>query len=143
MTVQETAFRPPASLSAPTLPRAASGWLAALGAGAGFTALIASSCCLVPLGLAALGAGAGVFGGLEWLASWRLPFLAVSALAILGGWGAWWRKRAQPCEPNSTCARPSRSRGTLLLLCGATLILLAAASWDMIEQSLLETRWFG
>jgi hypothetical protein len=49
------AVAPPA---APTAPQ----WFATLGLIVGLGAAVASSCCVIPLGLAALGAGAGVLG---------------------------------------------------------------------------------
>jgi mercuric ion transport protein len=129
---QETmpAVAPPA---APATPK----WFAALGLVAGLGAVVASSCCVIPLGLAALGAGAGVLGGLETVAEWRVPFLAISALAIVGGWGAWWWKRPAPCIPGSDCASPQRSRATLGLLLCASLIVALAANWGYIDPILL------
>lgn len=129
---QETtpAVAPPAAPAAPK-------WFAALGLLAGLGAVVASSCCVIPLGLVALGAGAGVLGGLEMVAEWRIPFLAVSALGIVGGWGAWW-KRPAPCVSGSDCASPQRSRATLGLLLCASLIVALAVSWGYIDPMLLK-----
>jgi len=133
-TVQETT---PAALSPAAAP-ASSKWLAALGLVAGLGAIVASSCCVIPLGLAALGAGAGVLGGLEAVAAWRAPLVAISALTILGGWGAWWLKRPAACAPGSPCASPEYSRGTLALLTCASAIVLTAAGWGYIDPALLK-----
>jgi mercuric ion transport protein len=133
MAINETASRHP------RLPRAP-GFLAALGVGAGLIALIASSCCLVSLGLAALGAGTSMLSGLEWLTQWRVPFLAASGVAVLGGWVSWWQGRRPSCKSGAACASPRRSVAALLLL-AATFILSAAASWDMIEPMLLNVTW--
>ncbi len=122
----------PANLS--TSPR----WFAALGLVAGFGAVVASSCCAIPLGLAALGASAGVLGGLEAVAELRMPFLLTSALAIIGGWGAWWLKRPVACALGESCASPQRSRATLALLLCASITVLAAASWGYIDPALLK-----
>ncbi|WP_036279346.1 mercuric transporter MerT family protein [Methylocystis sp. ATCC 49242] len=111
---------------------------AALGLVTGLGAVVASSCCVIPLGLAALGAGAGVLGRLATIAEWRVPFLAVSALAIVGGWGAWWRTPPAPCVSGSACASPQRSRATLGLLLCASLIAMLAASWSYIDPMLLK-----
>ncbi len=130
---QETtpAVAPPATLAAPT-------WFAALGLVAGLGAVVASSCCFIPLGLAALGAGASVLGGLQMIAEWHVPFLVVSALGIVGGWGAWWWKRPAPCVSGSACASPQRSRATLGLLLCASFIVALAASWGDIDPMLLK-----
>lgn len=77
----------PAALS-PTTPPTSPDRFAALGLIAGFGAVVASSCCVIPLGLAALGAGAGVLRGLELIEDWRVPLLSISGLAISGGWAA-------------------------------------------------------
>lgn len=122
------------NLATPSAPK----WLGAMGLMAGLGAVIASSCCVIPLGLAALGAGAGVLGGLEAVASWRVPLLSASALAIVGGWGAWWLKRPVECGSGASCATPERSRATLTLLLCASAIMLAAASWSYIDPVLLK-----
>jgi mercuric ion transport protein len=87
MTIHDAARETTSTASSPSAARAASKWFAALSLAAGLSAVVASSCCVIPLGLAALGAGAGVFSGLELIAEWRIPLLAVAALAIVGGWG--------------------------------------------------------
>lgn len=128
------------STSPPAIP-ATSKWLASLGLVAGLGAVVASSCCVIPLGLAAAGAGASVLAGLEMVAESRVPFLVVSALAIAGGWGAWWWKRPAPCVSRVGCASPERSRATLALLLLASLIAALAASWRHIDPLLLKFFW--
>lgn len=138
MTINDAAKEArPATASPPAMP-AAPKWFAAVGLVAGLGAVVASSCCVIPLGLAALGAGAGVLGGVEMVAEWRVPFLMVSALAIVGGWGAWWWKRPAPCASGASCASPQRSRATLGLLLCASLIVVMAASWGYIDPVLLK-----
>jgi mercuric ion transport protein len=137
MTVHDAERETTSTASPPSAVRAASKWLAALGLAAGLGAVVASSCCIIPLGLAALGAGASVFSGLELVAEWRIPLLAVAGLAIAGGWGVWWMKRPFACASDSGCARSERARSTLaLLLCGSA-IVLAAAYWSHIDPLLL------
>lgn len=112
-------------------------WWAALGLGAGLGAIVASSCCVIPLGLVALGGGVSVLGGLQAMSEWRFLFLAVSGVAVAGGWAAWWR-RPTACVPGSTCASSERSPATLALLLCATAIIAAAASWGHIDPVLLK-----
>ncbi|MEK4031934.1 mercuric transporter MerT family protein [Methylocystis sp. IM3] len=138
MTVNDTAQETTPAASSPAHLPASPKWFAALGLVAGLGAVVASSCCVIPLGLAALGAGAGVLGGLAMIAEWRTPFLLVSALAIIGGWGAWWLKRPVACTLGESCASPQRSRATLALLLCASLTVLAAASWGYIDPALLK-----
>lgn len=124
----------PSSSAAPAGPK----WFAAFGLVAGLGAVVASSCCVIPLGLVALGAGAGVLGGLEAVAMWRAPLLSVSALALVVGWGAWWLTRPVACASDASCASPGRSRATLTLLLCASAAVLAAASWSYIDPMLLK-----
>lgn len=125
--------------SASSPPAAAtSKWLAGAGLVAGLGAVIASSCCVLPLGLAAIGAGAGVIGVLNEVAAWRVPLLSVSALAVAGGWGAWWMKRREACAIDPHCATPSRRQSTTTLLALATVTVIAAAGWDHIDPALFK-----
>lgn len=131
---EATRTAPPASPTTLVAPK----WFAAFGLVTGLGAVVASSCCVVPLGLAMLGAGAGILGGLETIAAWRVPLLSVSGLGIVAGWGAWSFKRPVACVAGSSCATPERSRATLALLLFASVIVLAAASWSYIDPLLLK-----
>lgn len=138
MTVNEARQEDVTSASSPPSAVSSSKWFAALGLVTGLGAVIASSCCVIPLGLAALGAGAGVLGGLNEMAAWRVPLLSVSALAVAGGWGAWWMKRRDACATGPHCATPSRTQSTTSLLLLASVIVMAAASWAYIDPVLLK-----
>jgi mercuric ion transport protein len=111
--------------------------LPAVGAAVGLGAVLASSCCVVPLLLGGVGAGAGVFGVLETLAFLRLPLIVLGGLAVAGGWWLWWRRRSQTCERETACARAPRSIAPTLVLGVATLLVAAAMAWDFIEPVLL------
>jgi mercuric ion transport protein len=138
MSVSETTRETTPAATSPHVAPASPRWLAALGLVAGLGAVVASSCCVIPLGLAGLGAGAGVLGGLETVATWRVPLLSISALGIIGGWGAWWLKRPAACASNGSCASPQRSRTTLALLLCASAMVLAAIGWSYIDPMLLK-----
>ncbi len=137
MIINEAAQKTPTGVSSSDSP-AAPKWFAAVGLVAGFGAVVASSCCVIPLGLAALGASASVLGSLETVAEWRLPFLAVSGLAIVAGWGAWWWRGPAACAADSACASRQRSRATLGLLLCASLIMALAVAWGYIDPVLLK-----
>jgi mercuric ion transport protein len=138
MSIDSTTQGAAPAASSPATVQASPKWFVALGLVAGLGAVVASSCCVIPLGLVALGAGAGVLGGLETVATWRVPLLSISALGIIGGWGAWWIKRPAACVSNGSCASPQRSRTTLALLVCASAIVLVAAGWSYIDPILLK-----
>jgi mercuric ion transport protein len=112
-------------------------WLAGAGLVTGLGAVVGSSCCVLPLGLATLGAGAGVFGVLNEVAAWRIPLLAVSAMAVVSGWGSWWMKRREACDVASYCTTQNREKSTVLLLIPVSIIVTAAASWAYIDPLLI------
>jgi mercuric ion transport protein len=122
----------------PPAMSAAAKWFAALGLAAGLGAVVASSCCAIPFGLAALGAGASILGELETFAAWRIPFLALSALAVVGGWVAWWRRCPMLCASEPQCASRGSSPATLALLLCVSVIVAAAESWSYIDPVLLK-----
>jgi mercuric ion transport protein len=138
MTMNDRAQETTPIASSPADLPASPEWFAALGLAAGVGAVVASSCCVIPLGLAALGAGTSVLGGLQGVAAWRIPLLSISILAIVGGWAAWWLKRPVACASVASCASPERSRAGLVLLLCASAILLAATSWSYIDPMLLK-----
>jgi mercuric ion transport protein len=128
--------------AAPVAPtpsaRAAGGLLAAVGVVTGLGAIMASSCCVVPLTLAFFGAGAGIFATLEAFVPWRMPLLVASGVGVAFGWFAWWQRRRVACESGSACATRPPSRASLALLLLATLIVATAIGWDYLEPSLLK-----
>ena len=136
MTIQESATPPPAAAPRSTT-HTAGGAYAIVGLLTGLGAVVASSCCAVPLALASLGAGAGIFGALEILAPWRIPLLVASGIGVGLAWRAWWHGRSPSCEPGTACAERPRSRIALPLLLLATAMVVAAADWNYIELPLL------
>jgi mercuric ion transport protein len=138
MTINDRAQETTPIASSPADPPASPKWFAALGLAAGLGAVVASSCCVIPLGLAALGAGTSVLGGLQEVAPWRIPLLSMSVLAIVGGWVAWSLKRPVARASGASCESPERSRASLALLLCASAILLAAISWSYIDPMLLK-----
>ena len=117
----------------------ASGWLAGLGAVAGFGALSASSCCVLPLALAGLGAGSAVFGGLEILANWRPLLLGVAVMVVLAAWILVFRHRSVACNVDGSCSAYAPSRSARVLLSLGTVFVVLSVAWDpYIEPFLLK-----
>lgn len=133
--------KPPAAATPPIRSTASgganTGLLGAIGITIGLGAIAASSCCVVPLAFAALGAGVSVFGTLEVLVSWRLPILVASSAWVSVAWLAWWRSRRAGCDVEASCAKPSRSWASISLLLLATVIVAVAVGWNYLELPLL------
>ena len=106
---------------------------------AGIGAILASSCCVIPLVLAAVGASAGVFAAFQSLAEWRIPLLSVAGVAILGGWFAYWKKRNNDCSSMTSCPTSTTTNTSAKLLSISSLIIVLALSWEHIEPLLLKT----
>lgn len=113
------------------------GSVAALGVITGLGALAASSCCVLPIVLGGLGAGAGVFTVLGVLAPIRAPLMLASVVAVVVGWFLYVR-RQRACVPDRSCAAPRRSPGALVLLSLATVFIAAAAAWGYFEPILIK-----
>ena len=90
------------------------------GAGAVFSA----SCCVLPLALGGLGAGASVFAVLEAIADYRTPLLIASAVFVGIAWCVYFGRRG--------------AIGTVVALSVATGLVGTAAAWDHLERPLLK-----
>lgn len=100
------------------------GVLATLGLVSGAGAVFATSCCVLPLVLGGLGAGAGLFSTLEFLAGYRMPILLFSGGLIAVAWAVYFRKRG--------------ARSTAVVLAAASLLVVTAASLGTVERPLLK-----
>jgi mercuric ion transport protein len=118
-------------------PIKVSGWLAVVGAVAGFGALAASSCCELPLALAGLGAGGAVFGGLEVLASWRPLLLGAAVVVVPAAWTLLFRRRSVGCNVDGSCSAysPSKSARVLVSL-GTVFVALQSLGIPTLNLSL-------
>jgi mercuric ion transport protein len=121
------------------VPEPRAGLFARIGALVGLTALVSSSCCLVPLALAGLGATGAVFSGFEVLAGARPYLLGAAAVALVAGWWQFLaRHRSIACNSDGTCAAPgARWRTVGLLVLGSLLVGLAIIWESSIEPVIL------
>jgi mercuric ion transport protein len=101
-----------------------SGILAAAGLLTGVGAVLSASCCVLPLALAGLGAGASVFSALEVIADYRTPLLAASAVLVVVAWCVYFGKRG--------------AVSTAVALSVATAFVGTAAAWSYLERPLLK-----
>lgn len=100
-----------------------SGWLAA----GGLTgAVLASSCCIVPLLLATLGVSGAWIGNLTTLEPYR-PWFSGAALLLIGlGFRHAYFRPGAPCADGSHCARPRSALVTKSALWIATVLVILA-----------------
>lgn len=122
-----------------TIPTPPTGLFAGAGAVVGLTALVSSSCCIIPLALAGLGATGAVFSGLEFLAAIRPYLLGTAAVALLAGWWLYLsRRQSVACNSDGTCATAGTSWRTIgFLALGSAFVCLAAVWEPYIEPMLL------
>ena len=91
-------------------------------------ALVASSCCIVPLILVSLGISGTWIGSLTALEPYKPIFLTVTGLVLAAGFWHVYFKPKPVCEDESYCARPVSGLVTQSALWIATVMALLSAS---------------
>jgi len=102
-------------------------------------ALVASSCCLLPLVLFGFGVSGAWIGKLTQLAPYQPFFIAVTIACL--GYGYWLVYRASKvaCAGGEACARPLSIRLVQLGLIVATVLVIAAIGFDFLAPFLLDS----
>lgn len=104
------------------------GWVAGGGI---LGALLASSCCIIPLVLFSIGVSGAWIGNLTALAPYTPLFLVVSAGFVgRGFWMVYRRPRA--CAAGDACARPLPKRVVKTALWLSLAMIVLAAFWGRI-----------
>jgi len=93
-------------------------------------AILASSCCIVPLVLISLGVSGAWIGSLTKLEPYKPIFISITVLFLAAGFWHVYFKNPAPCEDGSYCARPSSSLITKAALWIATLVVIMALTID-------------
>lgn len=105
-------------------------------AGSLLGAVAASSCCLVPLLLFALGVSGAWIGNLTRLALYQPCFLIATAGCVIGG--IWLRYRArQACAAGEACARPLPNRVVTIGFILASTLVGVAVALDLVAPLFL------
>lgn len=91
----------------------------------GFSAILASTCCLGPLVLVSLGFSGAWIGNLAALEPYRPIFITVALGSLLLAWRRIFRPAAA-CKPSEVCASP-QVRTTYKLIFGVVAALTAVA----------------
>ncbi|MEZ5489312.1 MAG: mercuric transporter MerT family protein [Gammaproteobacteria bacterium] len=96
--------------------------------GSVISALVASSCCIVPLVLVSLGISGSWIGSLTALEPYKPLFLSVTGLVLATGFWHVYFKPKPACDDGSYCARPVSGLVTQSALWIATVIALLSAT---------------
>ena len=113
--------------SPPPNPQAARGALLA----GGLAALLASTCCLGPLVLIALGFSGAWIGNLTVLEPYRPVFIAVALVALFFAWRRIWRP-VTACAPGAVCAVPEINRAYRFLFGVVAVLVLVALAFPYL-----------
>ena len=93
----------------------------------GLAAILASTCCLGPLILVALGVSGAWIGNLTVLEPYRPLFIGAALVALFFAWRRIFRP-ARACEPGEVCALPQvRTSYKVIFWIVAALVLIALA----------------
>jgi mercuric ion transport protein len=91
-------------------------------------ALLASSCCILPLLLVILGVGGSWIGNLSQLNVYQPYFIGFASLCLGAGFWQVYIKPKQNCASDSDCATPRSNRLIKTVLCAATLLVVTNAT---------------
>jgi mercuric ion transport protein len=99
----------------------------------GLAAILASTCCLGPLVLVALGLSGAWIGNLTRLEPYR-PFFIAGALIALFFAGRHIFRRAQTCNPGELCAVPRTRRIYKVLFVTVSVLVLIALVFPYVVK---------
>ena len=104
------------------------GWIAAGGI---MGAILASTCCLLPLVLTVLGISGAWMANLRALEAYQPYFLAATAAFLGYGFYLVYWKAQYPCTPGDACARTAPNRLVKIVIWSATIIVIATLSFTV------------
>lgn len=93
-------------------------------------AILASSCCILPLVLISFGVSGAWIGNLTALEPYKPVFITIAVVFLGAGFWHVYFKKPKPCEDGSYCAKPQSSRNTKIALWLATIAVLCALTID-------------
>jgi mercuric ion transport protein len=97
----------------------------------GLAAILASTCCLGPLVLVALGFSGAWIGSLTRLEPYRPLFIAAGVVALFFAGRRIFRPR-HACEPGEVCAVPLTRQIYKILFIGAAVLVLIALTFPYV-----------
>ncbi len=100
-------------------------------------ALAASSCCILPLALFAVGISGAWIGNLTALEPYQPAFIAVTLGFLAMGYYFVYRQSAAACAEEKACARPLSGHIVKASLWIATVLVAAAMAFPYVARALL------
>jgi len=97
----------------------------------GLAAILASTCCLGPLVLIALGFSGAWIGNLAKLEPYRPLFIGMALIALFFAWRRIYRP-AKMCLPGEVCALPQTRRTYKVLFWVVAVLVLVALSFPYV-----------
>jgi mercuric ion transport protein len=111
----------------------------AVAVGAVLGAFAASSCCIAPLVLFALGISGAWIGNLTQLAPYQPYVLVATAVALGSGYWLVYRSGNRACADGEMCARPLPNRVVKAGLVLATVLVIGALALDLLGPLILQS----
>ena len=102
----------------------------ALAAG-GVAAILASTCCLGPLVLVAIGVSGAWIGNLARLEPFRPIFIAAALVAMIFAYRRIYRPAAE-CKPDAVCALPATQRAYKVIFWIVAALILVALGFPYV-----------
>ena len=102
-----------------------------------FGALVASSCCILPVALFSLGISGAWIANFTQLAPYQPIFIGASVAFVGGGYWLVYRASRQACADDQACARPLPNRLVMVVLVIATIVVIAALGFDFLAPYML------
>ena len=112
----------------------ARGWLAVGGLAA---AIGATSCCVLPLALFALGISGAWIGNITALAPYQFYFIAAALIMLSLGFYRVYRQPPARCDEDVSCARPASTRLVKIALWTAALLVALALAFPYVAPLLI------
>lgn len=100
-------------------------------------AIVASTCCVIPLALFSLGISGAWIGQLTALSSYKPVFIAITLGFLAYGYWLVYRKPKQACADGTACARPLPNRLVKGVLWVSTALVVVAFAWPWIVPLIL------
>lgn len=100
-------------------------------------AIGATSCCVLPLALFALGISGAWIGNVTALAPYHLYFVAAAVVLLGLGFFRVYRRPRASCAEDVTCARPASIRSVKIALWTATVLVALALVFPYVAPLLI------